>query len=68
MADGAVVIVIEGTRRGDVTRWGPLHPPGDWCLRLDDRHPRLGQGEHKLYAAGVDAVMGSITQLVNMLT
>ena len=62
MADGALVIVIEGTR-GDVTLRGPLHPPGDGCLRRDDRHPRLGQGGHKLYAAGGDAVMGSAAQL-----
>ena len=61
MADGALVIVIEGTR-GDTLR-GPLHPPGDGCLRRDDRHPRLGQGGHKLYAAGVDAEMGSAAQL-----
>ena len=40
-----------------------LHPPGDGCLRPDDRHCRLGQGEQKLYAAGVDAVMGSAAQL-----
>ena len=29
----------------------------------DDRHPRLGHGENKLYAAGVDAVMCSAAQL-----
>ena len=62
VADGALVIVIEGTR-GDVTRRGPLHALGDACLRRDDRHPRLGHGEHKLYDAGVDAVMGSAAQL-----
>ena len=41
---------------------GALYTTSDWCLRLDDRHPQLGQGEHKLYAASVDAVMGSITR------
>ena len=63
MADGALVIVIDGTRGEDMTRLGPLHQPGDGCLRPDDCHPRLGHGENKLYAAGVDAVMCSAAQL-----
>ena len=63
MADGALVVVIDGTRGKDVTRRRSLHPPGDGCLRPDDRHPRLGHGENKLYAAGVDAVMCSAAQL-----
>ena len=62
IADGALVIVIQGTRE-DVARRGPLHPPADGCLRRDGRNPWLGHGKNKLYAAGVDAVMGSAAQL-----